>query len=380
MQDLEADPWSYLQAPEFKVTNSDWAREIAVEKDYHRVRTGPSSRQDIEAWMHEWTRTLLKAKSIGLAETINDQRVYRDFILAIWDYAPILAQICHFSMDEEADYSIALTRIEERFLRHIRYSDAKSTVSHSTFATSKGKAVEPKACLCGVKHWFSECDYLRADRPGRPQNFNPDPSIQRRVDEQLNDSKTRDKVNRSLDRTRKYESKDDGSKNNKFENNKKSNESKENTSNISSETPIRSRSPSLDIGSVSVAKNDALQSSWILDRGSDYHVCNRTMKDRFVKEVEVHEGLVAGLGYNQIDAYGRVTVNIKTPGGKDGVVAITDVAYIPDFPVNILSSGKLEKKGVYFDQKGRLLRDDKRPIIQVKEIDGFFVLEDNTES
>lgn len=111
-----------------------------------------------------------------------------------------------------------LFKMIERFRNHVRLRDAKSlTASHSAFATDsenkpdskgpslKGKPKEIPECLCGSKHYWGQCDYIRSDRPGRPGNFKPDPATQRKVEERLKDAATKSRVDKSIERLRTKE-------------------------------------------------------------------------------------------------------------------------------------------------------------------------------
>ena len=379
LQNTEVHPWDFLRALKAKLAPSDSARSLAVEKEYHRLKAGPGSRRDVEAWVDDWSQTLVQAKDNNLAEALDNRRVYRDFLLAIEKHAPVLAQFCVYGEDNITDYQAALAIAEEKFRQHIRLHDVgKGGVSHSAFATDeneksnqnhkeskkpsyKGKVTEPGECLCGVKQWYGDCDYLRTDRPGRPQNFRPDPVIKRKVEEKLKDPKTKEKANKALERSRKFEAKDKDNK--------------------SSPSP----SPTAELGTFSVvgasySNTYHLQSSWIVDHGSSYHVCNKTMKDRFVKEFDSKDDtLIAVLGNTNVVAYGGITLNVKTPTGK-GVITITNVAYIPDFMVNVVSGSMLEDKGIHFVPEHRLLHHNGQTMMLVTRNGGHYVLEDNTEN
>lgn len=134
LESVEVHPWDYLRALKAKMAPWDPARSLAIEKEYHRVRAGPTSRQSAEAWMDEWTQTLARARDDGLAETSDPARVYRDFFLAIEEHAPMLSSVCEFSMSSTMDFTTALATAEEMFRRKIRPHSTKEIASHSLFA------------------------------------------------------------------------------------------------------------------------------------------------------------------------------------------------------------------------------------------------------
>lgn len=250
------------------------------------------------------------AEDCGIAEVVDTRRAYRDFIIAIEKQAPVLAQMSELMMESSIeDHEVLLFQAIEKFRHYIRLRDIKSSrsaVSNATVAADeetkpenkhskkdsknsyssfKGKEREPPVCLCGVKHYYSDCDYLRDDRPGRSSDFKPDPAIEKKIYDKLKDQGYKEKIERAIDRRRKIEA-------------------KENT-----------HSPYSDTGSFTVfssAVECQLRSSWILDHSSAIHVCNNTMKDRFIKEVDcTNSFLIAGIGKLPINALGKFSSTSK---------------------------------------------------------------------
>ena len=125
LERVEVHPWDYLRALKAKLAPSDLARSFAIEKEYHRVKTGPTSRQSIEAWIDEWTHTLARARNNGLAEASDQKRIYRDFLLAVENYAPTLSSVCKLGMSSTTDFTTALATAEERFRHYIRLHGTK---------------------------------------------------------------------------------------------------------------------------------------------------------------------------------------------------------------------------------------------------------------
>ena len=120
-----------------------------------------------------------------------------------------------------------------------------------------------------------------------------------------------------------------------------------------------------------VDKDVDLELSWIVVHLS-YCVCNSTIKDRFIKEYEE----------DNIE-YGTLKVNIKVlDKGRvyDDCITLANVKYVPHHSLNIVAKRKLEKKGAMVDYESQLIRKNGKPIMILKKIDGFLVLEDNTEN
>lgn len=91
IQKTEVHPYNMLRALKQRLAPSDSARLLEIEQDYARLKSGPSPHQNSEVWLDEWTRMYELAKELKLAEVVDSSRTYRDFLLAIWKHAPVLA-------------------------------------------------------------------------------------------------------------------------------------------------------------------------------------------------------------------------------------------------------------------------------------------------
>ncbi|KAL9026133.1 MAG: hypothetical protein Q9180_007533, partial [Flavoplaca navasiana] len=115
-----------------------------------------------------------------------------------------------------------------------------------------------------------------------------------------------------------------------------------------------------------------LRSSWILDN-TTIHVCNDTIKDRFVKE-RSSTIRQSTLGGHTIIAYG--TIRITTPNQK--TVTLTNVAYIPGYSANVFSSSIGIQKGLILDLRNCQLRNPNGVNLALKLNNGHFLIEDNS--
>lgn len=101
------------------------------------------------------------------------------------------------------------------------------------------------------------------------------------------------------------------------------------------------------------------------------------MKDRFIKDSDSNDTLV---DWNiKVTAYGKIVLNVNTPEGE-GVATLTNVAYVPDFPVNAVSGSRLEDKDVHFVLEHLFLHRNGQPLMLVTRVGGHYVLENNTET
>ena len=93
----------------------------------------------------------------------------------------------------------------------------------------------------------------------------------------------------------------------------------------------------------------SLRNSWILDNGSNDHVCNSIMKHRFIKTREgTEEKVTAGSEILEIKCYGNIQIIVSSSTGLK-LITLIDVCYVPDFMINIVSDYRLFLKRVYFD-------------------------------
>ncbi|KAL8764065.1 MAG: hypothetical protein Q9184_000276 [Pyrenodesmia sp. 2 TL-2023] len=112
------------------------------------------------------------------------------------------------TIDGTMDPQVAFYTVMEKSLHYMRQREVKPKGAgslHSAFAadnesdTSTGgapfrnkssfrcKPKEPPICVCGEPEWYTNCNYLRNDRPGRPPNFNPDLAKVELTEEALKD-------------------------------------------------------------------------------------------------------------------------------------------------------------------------------------------------
>ena len=92
-----------------------------------------------------------------------------------------------------------------------------------------------------------------------------------------------------------------------------------------------------------------IKSSWILNNGSNIHVCNNTMKSRYTQERKsMREYLTAGTQRLAIESYGTVKITVSTPTGPPSITLL-NVAYVSNFMTNLVSQDLLYVKGLYFD-------------------------------
>lgn len=390
IEHTEVHPWNLLRALKARLAPTDAARSFELEQAYARLVKGPSSRQNVEDWLDEYLKMYTLGKVANIAEVVDSKRAYRDFLHAIEKQSSTFAEIYELQMDEVTDYDAQILTIIEKFRHHMRMKDArkgKSTVSNSAFATDKGTSSfrgqeqVPRPCLCGKIEWFSDCPYLNESK--RSADWEPDPAIQKKVNEALQNPVRKSQVEWSLTRSKAIEKRS-------FNGNKDKDSTNEGTFMVrlgTEEKRIGTLPADLESDgqtgafSTKIPGEFILRSSWVMDHASGIHIANNTMKERFIKERDCTDGstVISGTNALPIKAYGQIVVHVKTPAGK-GHITLTNVIYVPDFMVNVVAGSILAGKGLHFDTQYLHLHRNGVTAIHVLQVGAHYVLEDNRKT
>jgi hypothetical protein len=89
--------------------------------------------------------------------------------------------------------------------------------------------------------------------------------------------------------------------------------------------------------------------AWVMDGGSERHICNSPHRNKYRKtrDASPQSYVRCGLTRYLIESYGTVTLEVLKPEGDTVNVDITDVALCPYFRTNLISTSKLELKGLH---------------------------------
>ncbi|KAI0604399.1 hypothetical protein TUN205_11353 [Pyrenophora tritici-repentis] len=209
----------------------------------------------------------------------------------------------------------------------LRIAEKQSPNQEEERPSSEGYQRTPR-CICGGKHWYKDCWYLVPNHPKRPKNFRPNKDAEARVAEAL-------KSPAQAKRIKKYLAQDDTTieKANeplKLDNGKESGTASQSFAAHSSFSVIQPQQ---------VQQNalPTIINRWILDPGSNIHVCNST---RFgwteTRKAEQQDFLFAGGSRVPIQAWGKVTFNANLPHSV-GQIQLTEVALVEGFFTNVVS-------------------------------------------
>ena len=345
-------------------------------QDYKALQSW-NKKEKIESWVRRWESTYQEAKQVRLPEVL-EERPLVDFLTALRAYNEAYASAALLFLRKQlAKGEIpSMESIIEEF-RHEATRLAplnRATDTHSAFATdqkgntykdspstSRARSPRPKPdCMCGSQHYYNECPYLNEEL--RPSNWKADSAIQKKVTEAMRDRGTKERVERSILRSKEFRSKQ-----------KETNVHA--TNYCAAHTTYHSAYSSHSTESSKHSK--PLYRSWILDGASDIHVINH--REGFTSEKAGKPGECLGGGKDSypIEEFGTASVNLRTPSGGR-VLTLLNVAYVPGFNTNIVSQDRLAKAGIHYStERSDVLTRDRKVFAYLKKAGAFRTLEDN---
>ena len=125
---------------------------------------------------------------------------------------------------------------------------------------------------------------------------------------------------------------------------------------------------------LSTTRKSENDSYFRLDNCADTHVCND--KSRFTHYKPIHNEIICFSNTNtRIKGVRNISINVTTPTGH-GLVKLEDVAYVPGFHWNLISTHSLEKQGLFFNTRTCWMEfSDGSKAFQVKKRGAFRVVE-----
>ncbi|KAL8672886.1 MAG: hypothetical protein Q9168_002670 [Polycauliona sp. 1 TL-2023] len=189
---------------------------VKYKRLYSKLMAGPDPKQNAEKWIDEWVDMYSLAKYYNMAEVITISRCFRDLYRAIYSYAPLVAHpylrshiLGKMVIDEDAVFEMVRDfRSYLVFNKADNYTAAPMQADKSPYKRPpQNKAKKIPQCLCGEMEWYSECDYLYRDRPGRPANFKSDPAVKKIVEKKMEDPTVRRNVEKAIKKAKEWEAK-----------------------------------------------------------------------------------------------------------------------------------------------------------------------------
>jgi len=388
----EHDVASELALLQARVQPTDWAHEQEVLERYYDVLKA-LNRSTIEAWITSWQKVLSEAKKLDLPDT-KGLRPTRQFLQAVSSVNQAFTDYWINKMEDEArtgSHNWQATfpdgiKISEIFER--AHKSKKAAHSKGSFASFQGEDDNTQAstgtashttrkphCLCGKYHFYGECYYLNESI--RPQGWRLNKHIEQTVKQQLEDPKIKSKVDRAIGQRQEKdhqrvqdtpEDKEADIKGSAFARKPPQDQTAQ-----GAQHPIQQHQ---DQSAFSTTKIYPLRDSFILDSGSDTHICNDLSRFSSYQPCRQSEIIYAGDGQLEILGYGRVLLRI----GENSLFQLNNVAYIPAFHTNVASLDLFLDKGYNWNPAtGAITKDSsticytkriyRQPVIEYNEVD-----------
>ncbi|KAF5189162.1 Ribonuclease h-like domain [Thalictrum thalictroides] len=339
--------WALLRALQKRLSPTIQSRKIQIIRAYNALKIY-NKQQSVDRFLYEWERVYGLAVSVGLPDVMDERPLY-DFALSLDKIDANYATNLELRIDENVRQrssnvlvnTIQLEDVIEEF-RHY-YSRHQATRAEKEFPTSFATShndirAERKPCLCGNSHPFKECYYLNPSL--RPEEWIGKETTYQKINQALADPK-RIKIKTLIQKTSNY---DGGPKGLNNITNKGLYECKTSANAVKQEQETDELLNSYHgnkLNFAALAANQSLntlKNSWILDGGSDVHICNNSKKWDFkiMRKAERGDSIRAGNSSVPIDAYGTVKVKVDTMSGKKHIT-LENVILSNGFLTNIVS-------------------------------------------
>ena len=354
-------PYQKLKALQRRLAPTDRARELELVQQYNDLKKTPRA-QGVDKWLQRWEKIYADALRLDLPDVQRDRPLY-DFLQAVkgLDSSFSSANLTHIMGGKEVP---TLFDLIEQFRNTMRINNAsdKNTYSHSAFPTFQGTSDSTSAstttasstpykpiCICGEKHFYRQCYYLIESI--RPKQWSPNSKTQRKIQEKLaNDQELAERVERARTFAKDVRK--------------------------PSNTSVKNSTVGAFTASYNVSTDYKLQNSWILDSGSDVHVCNELVTGFTpTRAATDQDKLYTGKTVYDIEKFGSIDICVRTPQGMQKMTLL-DTAYVPGFLTNLVSLSRLVKKGVHWNTEKAHLHKDGKTLCYIRPFDGHWILND----
>ncbi len=125
----------------------------------------------------------------------------------------------------------------------------------------------------------------------------------------------------------------------------------------------------------------AFRNSWILNNESNLHVCNNTMKNRFIniKEVTSTDWLIIENKKLFIECFETISIIVAILNNLQLMILI-NVAYVSDFMINCVFQSQLKRRQMFFDEWKKHLHHKDKTLTWVKSWNEHYLMKNNLSS
>ncbi|KAI1682601.1 hypothetical protein KJE20_07333 [Pyrenophora tritici-repentis] len=335
------------------------SRELVVKyRDLQATRRGRA----VEGWLDDWIKITDQMRTLNLPD-VNGSRSQEDFLIAVkpLDDAWATMTLTDLLAKDEAGTPVPSLRDYVSKFRTFHSRTSPRAAGIGTFSATLGmadtngghKQRKPK-CFCGEYHLFIECKYCNPKL--REDGWQGDKDIFEAKERAKKHPKLKDYILQA----------EKGQGPSKKRPEMTSSKNGTASSSTSTPTPIRFDDDQLATSPIqtnaliqtfntATTKVPHLMNRWVLDPGSNAHVCNtRQFGWSFVRKAKPGEVIYAGGQVVQIAEWGTVVLNVRTPSGK-APIKLTHVALVEGFFANVLGLSRCRPLGIHFDSGRDLL-------------------------
>jgi hypothetical protein len=332
------------------------SRELVVKyRDLQATRRGRA----VEGWLDDWIKITDQMRTLKLPD-VDGSRSQEDFLIAVkpLDDAWATMSLTDLLSKDEAGTPVPSLRDYVSKFRTFHSRTSPRAAGIGTFSASLGmadgdhKERKPK-CFCGEYHLFVDCKYCNPKL--RENGWQGD----REILEAKEKAKKHPKLRGHILRAEKGQG--------------PSRKEKDAKTGLKSDTTISATTAPIQFDedqpvnsliqtnalmqtfNAATAEVPHLMNRWVLDPGSNAHVCNtRRFGWTFVRKAKPGEVIYAGGQVVQIAEWGTVVLNVRTPSGK-APIKLTHVALVEGFFANVLGLSRCRSLGIHFDSGRDLL-------------------------
>jgi hypothetical protein len=106
---------------------------------------------------------------------------------------------------------------------------------------------------------------------------------------------------------------------------------------------------------ITTPKGDTLLDRWIVDPGSNVHICNSTYFNwNKTSDARSTDVIFAGATNYQVAAWEEVIISVNRGKHKRDIL-LTHVAYVPGFLTNLFALGRCRRSSIHFDSGRNIL-------------------------
>jgi hypothetical protein len=363
----------------FRITNQQQILELSSQ--YAAIQQKRKN-QNVDTWLNEYSRITSLCQSEDMAE-MKGTRPQWAFIQAVEAQGDADWSNQHFTLmigcEEDDKTPPTLEALINRYRRWIatKRTHTKSLGSfaakdgtQATLAITNARPNNRPRCVCGLYHNYLNCYTLNPTAEGRPGGYRLSQTAIRMVQDAFKDRELLKKIKKLYKDNNVRWTFDTAQNPDRSEN--RSEIRAENRADIpASATP--GRRPHADriddddstgdyyantafhMAQIATPKGDTLLDRWIVDPGSNVHICNSTYFNwRKTSDARPTEVIFAGATGYQVAAWGEVIVSVNRGNQKKDIL-LTHVAYVPGFLTNLFALGRCRRSGIHFDSGRNIL-------------------------